>query len=228
MAIVTRGRVVPQAEDASALPFSATACAATERVGAASPRPIARRIPAEIVDAHASAREIVARAEDRAKELIADARKAASNVAALAADEAGQAEVAKLAAAFIALRNREELRAEADTTRAIDLAVMLAERLVGAALEVHPERIAEMAKRALEEARGARKVTIAAHPLDVEALRSKVEELKLLHGALEIGVDPALSRGSLSLHTDLGSLDARLNPQLDRLAAALRDALRAP
>ncbi len=219
MAVVTRGRVVPQVEDANALPFSATV---------ASPRPVARRIPSEIVDAHAVAGVIVANAEEEAAALIAEARKATANVAALAANEARAIEVAKLAAAFLALRNREEIRAEADTARTIELAVMLAERLVGAALEVHPERIADMAKRALEEARGARKVTIEAHPLDAEALRSKVEELGVLHGALEIAVDPALSRGSLSLHTDVGSLDARLNPQLDRLAAALRDALRAP
>jgi type III secretion protein L len=219
MAIVTRGRVLTNVEDASALPFSATA---------PSSQPIARRIPREVVDAHAEARAIVSRAEDTAKTLLAEARKASSNVAALAAGEARDLEVAKLASAFLLLRSREEARAEGDIARAIALAVMLAERLVGAELEVHPQRIAQMARRALEEARGARKVTIAAHPLDVDALRSKVDELNVLTGALEIAADPTLSRGSLSLHTDLGSLDARLNPQLDRLAAALRDAFRAP
>ena len=215
MAIVTRGRVVPQAGDASALPFSETV---------ASPR----RVPREVVDAHDAARAILARAEETAKELVSQARAAASDAVALASEEARQAEVAKLTALFLALRQREEARAEVDLERAINLAVMLSERLVGAALEVRPERIVEMARRALEEARGARKVTITAHPLDAEALRSKLEELGFSKGALEIRTDLDLSRGSLSLHTDLGSLDARLNPQLDRLAAALRDALRAP
>lgn len=215
MAIMRRGRVVAQAEDASALPFSETV---------ASPRRVSR----EVVDAHDAARAIHARAEEAARELVAQARASASSTVALATEEARLAEVAKLAGLFLALRQREEARADADLERAIKLAVMLSERLVGAALEVHPERIMEMAKRALEEARGARKVTIAAHPLDADELRSKVEELGFSKGALEIALDSTLSRGSLSLHTDLGSLDARLSPQLDRLAAALRDALRAP
>jgi flagellar biosynthesis/type III secretory pathway protein FliH len=215
MAILKRGRVVPQAGDASALPYSETL---------AGPR----RVPREIVDAHDAARAILARAEEAAKELVAQARAAASSVVALATEEARQAEAAKLAGLFLALRQREEARAEADLERAIKLAVMLSERLVGAALEVHPDRIVEMARRALEEARGARKVTIAAHPLDADALRRKVGELGFSLGLLEIALDPTLSRGSLSLHTDLGTLDARLNPQLDRLAAALRDALRTP
>ena len=34
-----------------------------------------------------------------------------------------------------------------------------------------------------------------------------------------------LAPGDLVLHTDLGTLDARLTPQLERFAAALRDAL---
>jgi flagellar biosynthesis/type III secretory pathway protein FliH len=37
--------------------------------------------------------------------------------------------------------------------------------------------------------------------------------------------DATLERGSLRLHTDLGTIDAQLRPQLERLAAALRDAL---
>ena len=44
-------------------------------------------------------------------------------------------------------------------------------------------------------------------------------------GAIDIRVDPLLSRGSLRIHTNLGSLDAQLTPQLERLAKALRDAL---
>jgi flagellar biosynthesis/type III secretory pathway protein FliH len=35
-----------------------------------------------------------------------------------------------------------------------------------------------------------------------------------------------LARGSLCVHTDLGTLDAKLTPRLERLAAALRDALK--
>ena len=45
-------------------------------------------------------------------------------------------------------------------------------------------------------------------------------------GALEILPDGSLERGSLLLDTDLGVLDARIAPQLDRLTEALADVLR--
>jgi flagellar biosynthesis/type III secretory pathway protein FliH len=38
--------------------------------------------------------------------------------------------------------------------------------------------------------------------------------------------DAALARGELRLHTDLGTIDARLAPRFERLAAALRDAIK--
>jgi flagellar biosynthesis/type III secretory pathway protein FliH len=42
---------------------------------------------------------------------------------------------------------------------------------------------------------------------------------------VEVRDDAALSRGELRLHTDLGTIDARIAPRLERLADALRDAL---
>ena len=38
--------------------------------------------------------------------------------------------------------------------------------------------------------------------------------------------EPSLPRGSLVVHTDLGTIDAQLRPQLDRLAKALREAMK--
>jgi len=43
--------------------------------------------------------------------------------------------------------------------------------------------------------------------------------------SIEIREDPSLARGELRLQTDLGTIDARLAPRFERLAAALRDAL---
>jgi flagellar biosynthesis/type III secretory pathway protein FliH len=41
-----------------------------------------------------------------------------------------------------------------------------------------------------------------------------------------VNADATLTRGSLVVHTDLGTIDAQLRPQLDRLAKALREAMR--
>ena len=177
--------------------------------------PSARRVPADVLAAKAEATRIVA-----------EAQASVADVAATAAREAGrearEAETARLAAGFLALREEDARRLERDADRLVELAVLLAERLVGEAIRVEPARIAELAAAAIEEARGAREVTIDASPDDVTALEAS---LALVGQRAVVRPDDTLARGSLVVHTDLGHIDARLEPQLARLAIALREAL---
>jgi flagellar assembly protein FliH len=106
------------------------------------------------------------------------------------------------------------------------VAVVLAERLLGAALQLSPERIADLARGVIAEARGARRATIEAHPTDVQALRRHLPAAGLDMHAVELRESESLARGELLLHTDLGTIDAKLASRLDRLAEALRDALK--
>jgi type III secretion protein L len=185
---------------------------------AASPDPHllrGRRIAAEVLEAKAEAARILEAARTEAEALRV-------SVAKTAADEAREHEVARLAAQFIALRDEDNRRALRDVDRTIEVAVVLAERLIGEAIRVEPSRVAELAAAAIEEARGARRVRIDACPDDVAALG---EALGAAGSSAEIAADPTLPRGSLVVHTDLGRVDARLQPQLGRLAAALREAL---
>ena len=201
MAFITRGRIVAREESVSAKPLFAAG-------RASSGKSATRILPGPLVDAHLAARDVTERARGQAK---VEAR--------------AQLE-AELSAKFLALHAREERRAELDIDRTVKLAVLLAERLLGTELETRPERIAEMAQAALREARGARRAVIEAAPLDAEALRTNLSQLEFPPECLEVRSNADLSRGSLSIHTDIGTLDARLNPQLERLAAALHDALK--
>lgn len=176
----------------------------------------ARRIAGEILEARAEATRIVEEAREKADALVADAASAAGA-------EARDREVARLAAGFLALRNEEAGRAERDVNRIIELAVLLAERVIGEAIRVEPSRIAELAASAIQEARGARRVRIDACPEDVGPLQ---EALGAIGQSADVQPDLTLRRGSLVVHTDLGHVDARLEPQLARLAEALREALR--
>lgn len=175
-----------------------------------------RRIPRAVLEGRAEAARIVADAEARVGRLAADARAAA-------AVEAREAEAAKLAAAFLLLRSEDEHRAERDLNRVVELAVLLAERLVGESLGLDPARVGHLAVAVLAEARGARRVRIETSPDDAAALASVLGELG---HAVDVTADPALGRGSLVVHTDLGRIDGRLEIQLERLATALREALR--
>lgn len=176
----------------------------------------ARRVASEVAFARAEAERILADAKARAAEI-------AKEAAAMAAREAREKEEARLAASFLVLRAEETQRTARDLDRLVDLAILLAERLVGEVLCVEPTRIAELAASAIQEARGARRVRIDASPEDVSALR---ETLGAIGQEADVQPDPTLSRGSLVVHTDLGRVDARVEPQLTRLATALREALR--
>jgi flagellar biosynthesis/type III secretory pathway protein FliH len=66
-------------------------------------------------------------------------------------------------------------------------------------------------------------VRIEACPEDIPALR---DALGAVAEDAEVEADAGLPRGSLVVHTELGHVDARLAPQLARLAEALREALR--
>jgi flagellar biosynthesis/type III secretory pathway protein FliH len=97
--------------------------------------------------------------------------------------------------------------------------------LLGTSLALEPSRIVDLARAVIEEARGARRAVVDAHPLDAEELLERLTKCGLELQSIEIRCDGALARGELRLHTDVGTIDARLAPRFERLAAALRDAL---
>ncbi len=209
---------------------------ARDAAGASSARPELpvltpahhRRIAADEVRARDAAAEVLAAAHREADAMLAAARLAAQKVGEDAGAEAREAVEAKAAALFLRLKQEDERRAERDLDRAVALAVVLSERLLGAALEQDPHYIVSLARQALAEARGARRATIDASPLDAEALQRHLVDAGFDSHAVEIHLDPSMSRGSLRITTNLGALDARLRPQLERLARALRETLERP
>ncbi len=183
------------------------------------------RVLREEVDAKAAAVRIVAEAQARAETIVREARQKAADAIATATRQAEEHEQAKLAAAYLILRAREEARADVDLDRAVGLAVVLAERLIGATLTLEPGQVAGLAKEALAEARGTRRTRIEAHPLDAEALSLQIGRISPPENTVTVVPNAELARGSFLFHTDLGILDAKLAPRLERLAAALKGAL---
>jgi flagellar biosynthesis/type III secretory pathway protein FliH len=194
---------------------------------AAGPSPAQRRrIARAEMDARLAADRILVQARAEADTLRARAREEGAASARRAVESAREEADVELTARWLALRKAEGERLERETDRVVSLAVVLAERLVGAALDLAPARIVDLARGVIAEARGARRATIEAHPSDAEALRVHLPAAGLPLQAVEIRPSGALARGELLLHTDLGTIDAKLTSRLDRLAEALRDALR--
>jgi flagellar biosynthesis/type III secretory pathway protein FliH len=185
-----------------------------------------RRLAREELEARLAAERIVRDAQAEADEILADARARATVAMTDAAREAREEATAQAAAQWLALRERERAAIGRDSERVVALAVALAERLLGASLTLDPARVEGLARAVLDEARGARRAVIEAHPLDADELRGRLTGDGLDLEAIDVRSDAALARGELRLHTDLGTIDARLAPRFERLAAALRDAIK--
>lgn len=214
---LVRGRVI-RSED---LPDATTPIARPKKNRTAR----AKIVPSVLVDAEERARHLISDAERRARDIVESAALRAADVR-LSAEAEGRADgVATVAARAIALAALEAQADERQLDRVVDLARLLAERLLGESLRLDPARVVDLARQALKEARGARRVMIAAHPDDAELLANTLGELGLDSGA-SVTSDAALNRGNLRIQTEIGALDAELGPQLERLARRLRESIR--
>jgi flagellar biosynthesis/type III secretory pathway protein FliH len=186
---------------------------------------LVRRISREELEARLTAERVVQEARSQAAAIVEQARKEAGVAAAEVAREAREHAETRVAAQWLHLRYDENTRLARSKDQIIAVSVALAERLLGAALALQPQRIAELARVAIDEARGARRIGIDAHPLDADMLRQSLSDIGLDSYVVEIHADEELARGELRLQTDVGTIDAKLATRLERLAAALRDAL---
>jgi flagellar biosynthesis/type III secretory pathway protein FliH len=218
--MIGRGRVISAVAAAAATKVAGSAAPTT----AATPVRAARVVSRAIVDASDEATRIVSQASARAREILEKAERQAAEVKLRAETEARAEAVAKLASHALSLASHEAKADERALDRSIALARLLAERLLGAQLAVAPEQIALLAKQALSEARGARRVSIVAHPDDAKLLEGTLPTLGIAD-VVKVVASDARKRGSLRIETDIGVLDADLAPQLDRLALRLRETL---
>jgi flagellar biosynthesis/type III secretory pathway protein FliH len=218
--MIGKGRVLTREEAAGAVPMRRRADLHAERG-----LPFGRVVPKALVDASAEATRMLAKARVEAQALLAAAERRAADLKLLAEAEARAEASAKLAAHALALATYEAKADERALTRTVELARLLAERLLGASLAIAPEQVVTLARQALAEARGARRLSIVAHPEDATLLSQSLASLGVAVETVRVVPDTARPRGSLRIETDIGVLDADLAPQLDRLALRLRETL---
>jgi flagellar biosynthesis/type III secretory pathway protein FliH len=195
-----------------------------------------RILPAEVMDARAQAAAIVAAAEARAQTIRREAetaREQARREGYQAGLDAGAATVTVTLLAAAA--EAERVRAAADraaaaplTERAVPIAVKMAEKIVGRAIQLSPTLLADLAGQALAAAGGARAplVRLRVHPEDLPILERDEHRRRLVAriGAgreLRLVADPAVGRYGCVIEAGALRLDARLDSQLAALERAL-------
>jgi flagellar assembly protein FliH/type III secretion protein L len=122
-----------------------------------------------------------------------------------------------------------QLEADADARqleRTVGLARLLAERLLGKALELDASVAASLAQQALAEVRGASRVTLFVSPADQQTIARSLDAPSYTQAAVELRTDDALASGHFRLQTNIGTLDAALGSRLALLGDKLREGLK--
>jgi flagellar biosynthesis/type III secretory pathway protein FliH len=137
--------------------------------------------------------------------------------------DAAHAEVTEL---LVSARAVAEAERAAAKDAALVLARKMAEKIIGRAVELEPTIMGEIAGQALEasRARGG-SVLLRVHPDDLAAIeQTRPQWAQRVSAAADVRVvaDDSVDRFGCVVVTAVGSLDARLQTQLDALERALR------
>lgn len=182
-------------------------------------------IPRQRLEAQAEAESLIARAQERARQIEEQAkgefRKARDEGLRQGRREAEQEMADRLAKAA----RLADIAAERHLPGLIELASQMASQLVRSELELRPQAISHICREVIRENRPGRKLKLLLHPGDLERLREEGSPL-IEDGDVHIDLEaaPDLQPGGCVVRSELGQVDARLNVQLKELCRAVREA----
>jgi flagellar assembly protein FliH len=143
--------------------------------------------------------------------------------------------LASLAPALEALHQATEgvqasqfARADRLESHAVDLALFLAEKVIGGALAVQPDLVVEAVRGALRGIVERERVTVLVHPDDLELVRDAMDGVRASLGGIEhceVQAERRVSRGGAIVRTPDGDVDARLETKLLRAREVVEAAL---
>jgi flagellar biosynthesis/type III secretory pathway protein FliH len=127
-----------------------------------------------------------------------------------------------------AVREHAEAAADRLEAQAVDLAIALAERIVGAAVAVDPALVTEAVRGALRGLVDRERVTVLVHPDDLELVRGAMGDLVAALGGIEhceVQAERRVARGGAIVRTPEGDVDARVETKLQRAREVVEAAL---
>jgi flagellar assembly protein FliH len=150
--------------------------------------------------------------------------------------EAGRAEArAEIEPAAVALQ-QAILAVQADVVEradwleahAVDLGLFLAEKVLGGALAVQPERVVETVRGTLRGIVERERITILVSPDDLDLVRDSMSEIVGSLGGIEhceVQAERRVGRGGCVVRTSDGDVDARIETKLQRAREVIESAL---
>jgi flagellar assembly protein FliH len=180
------------------------------------PGPTSRVVPGVVVDAREEARRILAAARDDAQALLAAARDESAAIRESAHRSGLERARAELATELLAASQARDGAIASAEREVQTLALVAARRIIGEEIALTPARIAEIVADVLSRARRARSLEVRVHPDDLVALATAP-----LGASVRLTGDPEIARGGCVVVSELGTLDARVDVQLETMATLL-------
>jgi flagellar biosynthesis/type III secretory pathway protein FliH len=188
----------------------------------------------DVVSAHSTAAdraaEIVAEAEGRAAEIEEQARRAGNDAGYAEgmerADSEAKQSLAALAAAVDAVSAGQSDFVAVVEARAAELAVLVAERILGVALELDPELVCSVVGTALRRVVDADRLVLDVNPDDLERVRAWISAGAGGLAQIEVRPERRVGAGGCIVRTADVEIDARVSAQLDQARTVVRSALR--
>jgi flagellar assembly protein FliH len=118
--------------------------------------------------------------------------------------------------------------AESVEMDAIELALMLAGKILAGAFQARPELVVEIVQGALRRLSDRRRVTVLVNPADLDAVRAAIGELTAQGSGVELcdlQSDERVGVGSAIVRTAEGEVDASVHTQLERAREVITAAL---
>jgi flagellar assembly protein FliH len=125
------------------------------------------------------------------------------------------------------IRAREEDFLRAAERSAVELALAIAEKIVGGTVSARPETVLDVVGGALLRTAARHRLVIEVNPEDLELVAESAEGLAARLGGvqrLDVVAERRIERGGCIVRTEEGEIDARIGAQLERLAELVTEA----
>jgi flagellar assembly protein FliH len=130
--------------------------------------------------------------------------------------------------AILAVQTDVVERADRLEAHAVDLGLFLAEKVLGGALAVQPERVVETVRGVLRGIVERERITILVSPDDLDLVRDAMSEIVGSLGGIEhceVQAERRVGRGGCVVRTTDGDVDARVETKLQRAREVIEAAL---
>jgi type III secretion protein L len=192
----------------------------SDKIPLSSPKVLKR----EVYEATREARDVVAVAQEKAKQIIEQAQAECDAIRERAREEGIAKGLAEWNQILACANGRAQEMEKSWEDTMLRLSVRVAEKVIGQQLQLHPDTIVSIVHEVLRGARPGKQLVIQVNEVNAQQARSRIDCLReSLSPSTEIQIvaSATVPPGGCVIESELGIIDARLETQLKCLEEIL-------